>query len=483
MGVRRSQSSDPKLSEVAAHLIIPDGIVTTGFPQVNEQLEEMDISLDRWQQGLATLILGKRETGTYAAGVGGVAISIPRQTGKTFTIGSLVFALAQMSQGLTVVWTAHRTRTSNETFSSMSALSQKPSVKRFISQVRRGHGEQEIEFVNGSRILFGAREQGFGRGFAQVDVLVLDEAQILTEKAMEDMVPATNAAPNGLVIMMGTPPRPVDPGEVFSERRESALSGEDVDTLYVEFSADSGCDLDDRGQWRKANPSFPARTSETSILRLRKLLGSASFMREALGVWDKTSSRERAFHMDVWGKRASGLPVDGVKSFGVKFTVDGSHVALAGAVKPADGPIFVEAIKQAPMSDGTQWLVDFLVERKSQVAQIVVDGKAGVGYLVNALRDAHVGKQVIITPSLDQVITAHSEFERAVVGGTVSHSGQPELDEQVECAGKRLIGRAGGFGWEPVSEEGSVAFLDAVTLAFWGAKNSKRRPGKVQRFL
>ena len=34
----------------------------------------------------------------------------------------------------------------------------------------------------------------------------LDEAQILTEKAMEDMVPATNAAPNGLVLMMGTPP-------------------------------------------------------------------------------------------------------------------------------------------------------------------------------------------------------------------------------------------------------------------------------------
>src|SRR5699024_4894425 len=80
-------------------------------------------------------------------------------------------------------------------------------------------------------------------------VLVLDEAQILTEKAMEDMVPATNAAPNGLVLMMGTPPRPADPGEVFTSRREAALSGDDSDVLYVELSADKDCSPDDRRQW------------------------------------------------------------------------------------------------------------------------------------------------------------------------------------------------------------------------------------------
>src|SRR5699024_5620552 len=96
--------------------------------------------------------------------------------------------------------------------------------------------------------------------FAKVDVLVLDEAQILTEKAMEDMVPATNAAPNGLVLMMGTPPRPADPGEVFTSRREAALSGDDSDVLYVELSADKDCSPDDRRQWAKANPSFPFRT-------------------------------------------------------------------------------------------------------------------------------------------------------------------------------------------------------------------------------
>nr|MCW1092242.1 hypothetical protein [Streptococcus anginosus] len=68
--------------------------------------------------------------------------------------------------------------------------------------------------MNGSRVLFGAREQGFGRGFAEVDIEVYDEAQILTERALDDMLPATAVSKIGLVIYMGTPPRPgVDPGE------------------------------------------------------------------------------------------------------------------------------------------------------------------------------------------------------------------------------------------------------------------------------
>src|SRR5699024_8933815 len=121
--------------------------------------------------------------------------------------------LCLSASDMLVLWTAHRTRTHNETFKSMDAMAQRKEIAPFIKNVRKANGEQEVEFVNGSRILFGAREQGFGRGFAKVDVLVLDEAQILTERAMEDMVPATNAAPNGLVLLIGTPPRPnVDPG-------------------------------------------------------------------------------------------------------------------------------------------------------------------------------------------------------------------------------------------------------------------------------
>src|SRR5690625_2987725 len=102
---------------------------------------------------------------------------------------------------------------------------------------------------------------------------------------MEDMVPAAIASDDGLVMMVGTSPRPGDPGEVFMSRRDDAWSGEDKDILYVEMSADKKANPDDRKQWAKANPSFPGRTGEGAILRMRRLLGSVeSFMREGLGI-------------------------------------------------------------------------------------------------------------------------------------------------------------------------------------------------------
>ena len=280
---------------------------------------------------------------------------------------------------------------------------------------------------------------------------MLDEAQILTEKAMEDMVPATNAAPNGLVLMMGTPPRPSDPGEVFMNRRAAALSGDDPDVLYVEFSADRGANPDDRKQWAKANPSFPRRTTESAILRMRKLLGSVeSFLREGLGIWDEAALTKKAITAKSWDALAiapADVPTEGRRVYAVRFAVDGSSVALAAAIRPEVGPIHIEGIKLASMGDGTAWLVDWLVERHETAAQIIVDGKAGVGYLVNALREARVPKSVIITAGTDTITTASSMMEAAIGSEDLTHRGQEVLDEQVKAAEKRKIGTLGGFGW------------------------------------
>lgn len=482
------KSGTRKLSDVARHLILPSGIVRSGWAEVARQLEKMNTPLDAWQQGLARAVVAKREDGLYACGIGGAVISIPRQTGKTYTIGALVFALCLANPGTLVLWSAHRARTHNETFKTMCSMAERAEVAPFIKRTLTGAGTEAIEFGNGSRVLFGARENGFGRGFAKVDILVLDEAQILTESAMEDMVPATNAAPNGLVLMMGTPPRPKDPGEVFTNRRAAALSGDDEDVLYVEFSADQGADPDDRKQWAIANPSFPHRTTETSILRMRKLLGSvASFLREGLGIWDKKQVGRKAFDPAIWDLRSTATPpAEGIKVFGVKFSVDGSHVALSAAMRPADGgPIHVEGIKSAPISDGTQWLIDFLAEpnRKPTIAQIVIDGKAGVGYLVNALRDEGFGKLVLLTPALDDVITAHTMTNQAVNEGLLSHSAQTELDTVAKYAVRRKIGATGGFGWDGPTPDQPATLLDSTTLAYWGARTTKRNPGRRQSFL
>lgn len=483
-----TKSGQRKLSEVARHVCRPDGIVSTGFPAVRDRAKAMGLPFDAWQDGIGRLALAKREDGLYAASIGGVVLSIPRQVGKTYLIAAIVFALCTIFSNLTVIWTAHRTRTHNETFKKMQGMALKPKIASYVENVRATNGEQEISFTNGSRILFGARESGFGRGFDEVDILVLDEAQILTEDAMSDMVPATNAAKNGLVFMMGTPPRPKDPGEVFTNVRRAAING-DPDTLYIEFSAEQNARLDDRAQLAKANPSYPHRTSEAAIQRMRKLLGSDdSFRREAYGIWDEAALTKKAISKTVWSRlkvEPVDVPKDGRRVYAVKYSIDGSSVALAAAMRPDAGPVHVEGVKIASISDGTRWLVDWLLERHEMAAQIVIDGKSGVGYLVNALLEGGVPKSVIWTPNVDQIVAAHSMLEasmKAIESREITHRGQTELDEQVEGAEKRKIGTTGGFGWD-APEGGSVVLLDAVTLAHWGVKTTKRRPGRKAGFL
>jgi phage terminase large subunit-like protein len=480
------RSGDRKLSEVARHVVLPDGIEATDWPLIERQLRRMETPLDEWQRGLGTAIFATRDGGQYACGIGGAVISIPRQTGKTYTIGALIFALCIAKPDTLVLWSAHRARTHNETFKTMGAMALRQAIAPFIKRTLTGAGTEAVEFANRSRILFGARESGFGRGFAKVDVLVLDEAQILTEKAMEDMVPATNAAPNGLVLMMGTPPRPSDPGEVFLNRRMAALNKTSGNVLYVEMSADPKANPDDRKQWAIANASYPHRTTTEAIMRMRELLGSVeSFLREGLGIWDEAALTKKAVNSKAWDSLsipAADVPTDGRRVYAVRFSVDGSSGALAAAIRPDAGPIHVEGIKLASMGDGTQWLVDWLLERHEKAAQIVVDGKAGVGYLVNALHEARVPKSVIITAGTDTITSGTSMVEAAIGSKGLTHRGQEELDEQVKAAEKRKIGTNGGFGWA-APEGGNVALLDAVTLAFWGAKTTKRRPGRKAGFL
>src|SRR5690625_7223106 len=93
---------------------------------------------------------------------------------------------------------------------------------------------------------------------------------------MSDLAPTMNQARNPQIIMMGTPPTPVTPGEVFTQLRKDALSGESEDLLYIEYAADptAPVDVTRDGFWdhvAQANPSFPERTTKRAIRRLRRL--------------------------------------------------------------------------------------------------------------------------------------------------------------------------------------------------------------------
>lgn len=476
--------STPKLSEAARHLILPAGIVSTGWPAVEKRCEQLGVRFDPWQQGLGRAILGKRADGRYAATVGGVTMSIPRQVGKTYLVGWIVFALCLLFPGTTVLWTAHRTRTSTRTFQSLAGMARRTKVKPFIAPngVRSTNGEQEIRFRNGSVIMFGAREAGFGRGFDAVDIEVFDEAQILTTRALEDMVAATNQSkhPHGaLLFYMGTPPRPVDPGEVFTDKRDKALSGKLTDGLYVEFSADSDADPDDLEQVAKANPSFPERTPLEAIQRMRENLpDDDSLLREAFGIWDATGSKS-VIPLDAWNAQADpdSLAV-GRFALGLEAgpNLAAASVSLAG--QRADGGWHVELDEHR---SGAHWLaayVDRLVKANPQIRAVVGD----VGGPLAALLEERSGRYylkgtrvVVMAPTVRELGTACTLMLDGVTAGSVWNLGQPQLAAMVGAAGKRRLGDTGMWVYSRTTAAADITGVQAATLALWGAQHSRAR--------
>lgn len=484
-----------KLSELASFLHIPDGVVSTGWGVVEEQCERLGITFDTWQAGLGSLLLGKRSDGVYAAGIGGACMSIPRQVGKTYLVGWMLFAMCLLHENLFVVWTAHRTRTSDETYASLSGMARNPSVIPFIRQVRGGNGKQAIEFANGSRILFGAREQGFGRGFASIDVEIFDEAQILTESALSDMVPAANAATNGLVLYMGTPPRPKDPGEAFTLLRNAALSG-DPDTLWVEFSADPECGVDhwdvgyvDWRQLEKANPSYPHRTSRESVLRMRKQLGSnESFRREALGIWDTCGVASRLISERLWESTIGEPPDVGVRSFAVAFSRDGERQAIVGVVKHPNG-VHANLIGTFTGSteSGVAAVADWLAERWRDTGMIALAGAAGSAVLAQALSDRGVPARMVHIVNTREYVTACQMLMEAIKDGALTRpraaSADDALDASVAVCDARSRGRDGAWGWESSVIDGDETPIEALSVGVWAARANRRKPGKKQVIL
>lgn len=485
---RPTKPSPPKLSEVANHLSVPADIVGSEWPAVHRTCrDKLGITFDHWQQQAGRLILTKRADGLLATTIDGVGMSLPRQVGKTYLLAGMLFALCVNRPGLLVIWSAHHARTHGETFLAMQGFAQRGKVAPHIRQVFTGSGAEEIRFHNGSRILFGARERGFGRGIPGVDVLVMDEAQILSDKAMSNMLATLNTSHFGLHIYIGTPPKPEDMSEAFTRMRREALAGTLRDGAWIEFGADRDAKPEDRKQWAKANPSYPHRTPAQSMIRLRRKLTDADWRREGLGIWDDDAELiSRVIMPDEWSATATETQVSpddpGIPSMGVKFSPDGSRVAVAGAFKRGDSPIHVELIDKhtGSMAAGIASLASWIAERASRYAAIVIDGKSNAGALVDLLLELGVTKRAIVVPTWPEVATANAMLVEGVIGRRVTHlehEGQALLDLSVERSEKKSR-PDGSWNFVDPTGEGAEVPIQAVALAHWGAKTSKRKPGR-----
>lgn len=443
------------------------------------------VPLAEWQRSVVDCWLGKDAAGNY--NVTSAGLSAPRQNGKNVCLEAREF-FGLIVRGEKILHTAHQVVTAKKSFRRLEQMftnRQHPEVQKLVRYIRYTNGEECIELTNGGSIEFSARSRQRARGFAGISLVIFDEAQELTDDQVDALIPTLSASATGTrqTIMIGTPPYPGCPGNVFRRIRKASMEDPGTRDAWHEWSvtADSidGLNIDDTGLWYMANPALGINLTEEFTRQERRTLTPDGFARERLGWWSPVLERsaDYAIPAAAWDAcKSRDLKPDGKIAYGVKFTFDGSTVALCGAVSPPDGPARVSLIDIQPTGRGTQWLANWLNSRHGKASCVVIDGKNGADVLVDKIADVWKEKGSVIRPNARDVIAAASGLCNAVNEQSLTwYFGQELLRESAITATKRPVGGGWALGGD------NSAPIEAAALALWGVKTSKRDPGKKMK--
>ncbi|MBQ1571586.1 MAG: terminase family protein [Clostridiales bacterium] len=431
--------------------------------------------LDPWQSDILDDWMARTPSGKWACKT--CAGSVPRQNGKTALIsGRTESGMVLFNEQ--VIYTAHLQKTATETFEEMASFFDTKALRKYLKDIKTALGREQIILKSGARVKFLARTRNGGRG-QHGDLLIFDEAQELDSDAQASFIPAISASLNPQTIYVGTPPDPNAEGTVFRGIRDKALKGETKTTAWFEYSVKEIGDVTKRERWAQANPALGRRILLSTVEGECEQMDPDTFARERLGWWTPVAVQkvEYAIPEKTWDACASeALKPEGKTAYGVKFSPDGSEVALCGAVEDADGIIRISLIDRRPTGQGTQWLADWLNERSKKACCVVIDGRNGVDVLIDKISHIWRFKGSIIRPSVKDIIASVSMLTDALNEHKLTwYSKQIDLRDSAVTSTKRPISGGWGFGGD-----NSIP-IEACSLAMWGVKTSKRNPSKSMR--
>ena len=448
-------------------------------------MAEYGYTLDPWQRAVIDCWLGLDESGKY--NVTSAGLSLPRQNGKNVCLEAREF-FGLLINGEKILHTAHQVRTSKKSFRRLAAMftdKRHPEVTDAVKTIRYTNGEECIELLNGGSIEFSARSRQAARGFDGISLVVYDEAQELMDEQVEAIMATLSASATGTrqIIYTGTPPYPSCPGDVFRRRRLACIDDPGRHDAWHEWSvAGDGIheiDVTDTNLWYMTNPALGIRLDEEFTSEELRSLSKDGFARERLGWWAPVIQHkiEYAIPQDVWDAcKSEDKKPEGKTAYGIKFSADGSTVALCGAVIPKTGPARISLIDMRPTGHGIRWLSDWLNDRYKQASCVVIDGRNGVDVLTERIADTWRIKGSVIRPSAKDIVAAVGCLTNALNEQAVTwYFGQEQLRDSAITSTKRPIGGGWGFGGDNSTP------IEACALALWGATNSKRDPTKEMR--
>ena len=433
--------SSPSASVIASNQeprlrVAADGLPTNG-DLAADLAADYGLIPDPWQQLVLNDWLAE-SNGRYAALTCGTAV--PRQNGKNGII-EVRELFGTVGRGEKILHTAHEVKTARKAFKRLQHFfgrqvndpaAKFPELNALVVELRNVNGQEAIFLANGGSVEIVARSKNSGRGFT-ADVLVMDEAQELSEEDLEALMPTTSAAPlgNPQWIFTGTPPGPNVNGEVFSRTRAEALSANPYRLAWHEWSVDAedveGIDLDDRTLWHLTNPALGSRLQLEVIEGERARVSREGFARERLGWWQPHGQGSDAFDWPTWMSLIDVNPTVTAPSFGIATAPDRSWSAVAAAWKRPDGAIQL-LLGDDYRRDAT-WVPGRGRELRSRYGGRIVADTASRGLVEGA-----------VEPGEGEQAKAENALSDLIQSGQIRHGNEPALNTAVRAARWKLSG-------------------------------------------
>jgi hypothetical protein len=220
-----------------------------------EEAHALGIILDPWQLVVARYIEARTKEGTRLYPE--ICVEVARQNGKT-TIAKPLITRALRS-GLRVLHIADKRELPRKMHAFVAdALSKEPELfptrRGKTIWPRYGSGQEEIELANGGRYSVAAKAGG--RGWDEVDILIIDELRELQDFTPIAAAESTQAVSSDPLMLYFTNAGD-DKSIVLNSVRDRA--GTDPNLAFLEWSAEPDRPPEDRVGWFQANPAIGHR--------------------------------------------------------------------------------------------------------------------------------------------------------------------------------------------------------------------------------
>lgn len=309
-----------------------------------------------------------------------------------------------------------------------------------------------------------------------------DEIGFQPMSAWGGLIQAGGKRSRSLVFGMGTPG--VDHENALFMTREMLREGEIPRFHFSEYAADDGCDIEDREQWRKANPAIGAGYLRESALELDlRLMPHARFRIFRLGQWvDGVESWLGDDGHRIW--QALEEPYDLVPKaptwVGVDAAITRDTTAVVAVQLREDGRIHAQARFWVPKRDEPTDLSDVMAYIRTladtyKVGAVAYDPRF-LDWPAKILHDEGI-PMVEISQGVERMTAKIGDLYTVIREGGLTHDRDPMFAAHILGAVARPNER--GFTLKKAGSRGHIDGAIALALAVAELRNRKKQRGRA----